>query len=161
MWLMATILDSVSLGTSIIFNPFLKNNLVTQSPRDLEMRARYCGKEGGTGGGGCRRSECRRNLARPNDTGHFTPVSAIVSLVYHVRPWEVQPPAALSCGGPSGCLPLKVRLDTPSGPLTFCMIEAQVGARECSPVPAVSLGHPSARGDGEVEADGRLFTFTG
>lgn len=96
-----------------------------------------------------------------NDTGHFTPVSTIVSLVYHVRPWEVQPPAALSCGGPSGCLPLKVRLDTPSGPLTFCMIAAQVGARERSPVPAVSLGHPSARGDGEVEADGRLFTFTG
>lgn len=65
MWLMAIILDSVSLSTLIIFNPFFKNNLVTQSPGDLEMRARYCEKEGGAGGGGCGRSECRRNLARP------------------------------------------------------------------------------------------------
>lgn len=41
---------------------------------------------------------------------------------YRVSPQEVsQPPAAVCCGGPSGCLPWKVQLDARWGPVTFCI----------------------------------------
>lgn len=96
---------------------------------------------------------------------NFTPLLAMPSPGYHVSPQEVsQPPAAVCCGGPSGCLPRKVQLDARWGPVTFCIWlqhrwEAPPKVSQCQL--SVWAIYPSTPWDGEVEADGRLCTFTG